>query len=558
MTRRIASVGRIVPFLMALQPARADAPQPIHVHADQIGVSGVVRVDWDVPKGVKVAYYEVVRKPPGDRPVARTAWLPATLVILDEPKANEGDRFSYTVTARDADGQVLAQGRGAFEAGTRRGEAKVKQDFDGGRLEGDWIVDGRIEFQAGKIGLGGGRRPDETTVRIERTWDTDSLDVTARVQVDSGAPDGGLPDDARPFVTIRLDPTGRAGPEVRLGLGRRGARSVAILSVQEPGKVAQEAVSPEIAPEPFVNGAWTWLKLRYDARTHTAVAWCWPDDGEHRFLEDRPLLALNCRGPGEGDQYRPVLVGSGSNAAWFGELLVETGTDIPAPRPAIAVRPPSGGASPDPFARARNGLTDAISRLGAADPTAHPAADRARPRRQPRLASVVRILKPGELDAEADSSQSLERLVPFPANARAMTQSTAFDTAARFPIPRSDAQGGSFEAEGMRIAEGMTFTASADGDFEVRMEAWVAATPVTMRLQLEVVYPSGVRRILTLPPIEVPPYKNSRDQYEHANYAVRYVGFSPEIQAQGIQWSRVERRGTARFGSYPTDESSPR
>jgi len=132
-----------------------------------------------------------------------------------------------------------------------------------------------------------------------------------------------------------------------------------------------------------------------------------------------------------------------------------------------------------------------------------------------------------------------------------------FPHAAHFPINRFTMEGLPIPVNGALIYEGMRFTASCDGTYEVAMVVRTA-DQVTIRLQLQVLVDQAKPCppiLLTLPPMTFTPQVEQRNLTSGgAHFAVRHVGYSKEISEQfghlpSTCSFSVCRVGVARFGS---------
>jgi hypothetical protein len=251
--------------------------------------------------------------------------------------------------------------------------------------------------------------------------------------------------------------------------------------------------------------------------------------------------------------------------------------------------------------------------------TAGPAVDISAARDYPlgNTPTLIRLLRPGDIDPDVEQGQTTLQVFPLLESREGSFRVYDFESPARFPIPRFAPGGAMEEQDGALIYEGMRFVATPAGSYEVRFVVSTPAMPVTLRLQVVLEYdkrtmwdrrhrpnanpgesqlqlregleapsrfrlrealetprmgppfgypatapgfrpPAGtVFRVITLPPIIMPPYRNTRGQFEAATWQVRQVGHSAFLNLYGLDWLSVDRQGTARFGSYPTEESSP-
>lgn len=170
-----------------------------------------------------------------------------------------------------------------------------------------------------------------------------------------------------------------------------------------------------------------------------------------------------------------------------------------------------------------------------------------------------------------------------------------FDRPAHFPMPGFDALGCPSDRPGLLIYEGMRVAVREKGQYDVNLTVSIPDRPVTLRLQLklvfdreqpgtygkEPVYPPPRVFTLTLPPIELNPVQRAADldlgqpplrDTSRLTFYVNHQGYSSlledfedearQVHAGGVKpWRKDEqaiprkvelyRDGSARFGTTP-------
>lgn len=311
----------------------------------------------------------------------------------------------------------------------------------------------------------------------------------------------------------------------------------------------------------------------------------------------------------------PVLLGAGFGArAAFGEVYIEDLSSVVTVTNGTDNTPPT--ASPDDYSP-RTILADTATRNESEllRKEAHTNRNRGLP--EPaftNVPTVSRLVVRGDLRPEDEPISGDVAESTYLEDLRLDTFPFDFANAAHFPLTRFGTCGEEFDSEGAVIHEGMRFVASPNGYYEVRFVTSTPASPVTIRLQFKLRYGSGETRTVSLPAVPIEPYTDNLGNLKAATWQVRHIGYSsalvrPDLtiynpENLGIYnpvptrrdprttknackdirdylthgWNPVlivadkilpkeeprpffisiERSGVARFGSYPSSQSSPR
>jgi hypothetical protein len=617
MNRRLSvMVAWIVPALAWPGPSPAlttAAPVITKLRATQVGDSDWVRLDWSVQNPQATAVdapgnpdlYEIRRtdlkggaEPLGAKVIGVASARPDVRVFVDkQTKGKDADtEYLYEVYPKSASGYgACASVRVRLKAGPPHRAVLRHLDFDDGRLhipkdeeftsvlhpansavKHPWTLkDGRLDWLATNANA-------YSTSRLEIGPKMDGIQITARLAIM-----GDLP------------PADCDSPGV--GVGIMAANDTRIVSLvlrksgDDPDKVSIHFLHETLAkkggvPEgtPLPNPVGTEDKVVVfdlpgrDRSAPDKLTWIWLKvtvatvDGKGEFRgkawldaasEPPGWVVLNKSFKNDGwNNARAVLIGgSGDTRATFGEVFIEgTPTSPPATvanrgetndqaaDEADAPPPPVKPSEEGLAARTRRGRLSAVPFEG--------------------LPTVIRLvprasMRPDERDQVEDGRPRLgsddDPALHFD-----------FAAPAHFPIPRFGGCDDFLDDEGVLIYEGMRLDVASDGRYEVRFIATTPAMPVTLRLQLSLHQRDNSERTVTIPPIEIPPYKNSRGEYERATWKIRHQGYSynlatrptPQVRDSndldqfpvdgkaGIRddnYQFVQRAGTARFGSYP-------
>ena len=556
-TRRLGVLASSLAML-----ATSASADDLKVKAEVIARSGLVRVTWQ-GAGDRAQRYEVERKVGlSVRPFGFTAR--DALVFLDA-EAPLGDAVRYQVSSYDAKGAWIDGQKGESSPLTRNpteASTLLSETFDSGILDRRWQPTpvGEVplpwRIAEGKLTLG--KHPDALPYSLDldlqpvpaaagRGWE-----LTARGLISEG-PAG---------------PT--AGPLPLGGIGFRSRDGKAILvsaivvKVRDEFRVELRGADDQLLDtyvplKAFPDGSPFWIYLQVEGDQVRVGLWA-DDLNTQAETEKEGVKAVEVKGlvPAE---LRPALISKGQATIAFGEVYVaglgevlpptlkttpfgeenepverpkppvDLPPDVPADAPVVEPPPPSPPPPPPSTYTPQFPLTQ--------------------------TASVVRILRPNELDPDAETNLRLLESSSLKGLPGVKVLQT-FETPARFPILRFSSGGGEFESDGAMIAEGMRVAAAPDGSYEIDLVMTVPAMPAVMRLQLDLGYGPDGHRSLTLPPLAIPPYKNERGESEIATYQIRFTGHSQVIQRK---WSdcppRMARSGSVRFGSYPTEASRP-
>ncbi len=116
-----------------------------------------------------------------------------------------------------------------------------------------------------------------------------------------------------------------------------------------------------------------------------------------------------------------------------------------------------------------------------------------------------------------------------------------------------------FNEDGLTINESMTVRIAADGSYEVEFTAESLAIPVTVWLQVEVLF-EGKRGTITLPTLVLDGRRYNRSDDDSVRWHVVHRGTSSFLQQafarSGIP-IEIRRSGAAQFGSGVSASAPP-
>jgi hypothetical protein len=579
------------------------------LRATQVGDSDWIRLDWSVDNFQAPAVdasgrpdlYEIRRTDckVGEDPLSTvvvgvTSARPDVRVFVDKGKKEANFEYVYEVFPKSAsEGGPCASARVPLKAEALNRTVRRHLNFDDGRLPNakdeeyesvlhpsnssvklPWTLkDGKLDWFA--------TNPNAyRTSRLVLGPKTDRIQITARLAVLGDLPPADCED---PGVGVGIEAAGGLRI-VSLVLRKSGtdANQVSIHFLHE--KLAKAGDPPAGSPLPNAEGAqnvdfklpgrnrsepakltWIWLKVAIEAGEFRGKAWLDAGSEPPKWA----IITKNFKNDGWNNARAVLIGGSGDMRATFGEVFIE-GTS-----PAQTTT--QNGASPAQERPSDAGVKDVA--LPEAKPTAEELATKARLERLAAVAfedlpTVVRLvprasMRPDERD-QVEGPRASFGTNEDPA------RHFDFAAPAHFPLPQfNDCDAEGLDDEGVVIYEGMRLDVASDGRYEVRFIATTPAMPVTLRLQFRLRQYDGSDRTVTIPPIEIPPHRNSRGEYESATWKIRHQGYSynlatrptpqvrdsngrDQLREDGRPGSRdgdyrfVQRTGTARFGSYPS------
>ncbi|WZO98247.1 fibronectin type III domain-containing protein [Isosphaeraceae bacterium EP7] len=561
-----------------------------------VGESDLVRLTWDAPSDGKGLNYEIWRTPSGKNDwvmVARTTVKPPTLVYVDRTNVKSEAKFTYKIRTI-AESTYSVFGDRQYSATIPKPKSTIYRidDFDDGRLKGPWtsipkpsdpndsdpkwfLEDGKMIWRKGAQDPAISSRLLLGSSRIVPTAPS-AMQITARIAV---APDSKLVPATPLGIGLSTDESGRG---YNLVLRTEETSNVFRLTSEKGSQTSHSDLEPNEGLDKNVSWVastkdsviWYWVQLRVDQNSIRAKYW---PDADTKNVGSQLVNLTDATAT--GSPLLPVLIGSGANAsAIFGEVYIEDFTNITVADEPIQfdennLETPRSIASSDgkfdekELARLR---VPADSIRGLPDD-----AFDATP-------TVIRLVTRGDIPPENDTELTSQGGRTFLENAREDTSPFDFAAPAHFPLPKFGDCPEEIEAEGLVIHEGMRFVAAPNGLYEVRFVASAPAMPVTVRLQLRLDYGLKFDQTLTIPPIVILPHVDALGESKAATWKVRHLGYSsslvrhdlaqrdprtaegvfqpaePSSSSQLLCLKSVRRRGVARFGSYPSSQSSPR